>query len=90
MPWACPIKIFDDSTDWYDALRFVWGDRDYLFASVVRGASLGASSRMAAGRASAYLILRYLREIVVLFPVSMSAADAARLRILFCVFFVKL
>jgi hypothetical protein len=80
MPWACPIKIFDATTDWYDALRFVWGDRDYLFASVVRGVSLSGSPRMAAGRASAYLILRFLREIVMLPPLSMSAADAARLR----------
>ena len=80
MPWACPIKIFDASTDWYEALRFVWGDRDYLFASVVRGVSLSGSKQMATGRASAYLILRFLREIVMLPPLSMSAADAARLR----------
>ena len=80
MPWACPIKVFDASTDWYDALRFVWGDRDYLFASVGRGVSLSVSQQMATGRASAYLILRYLREIVVLPPLAMSPADAARLR----------
>jgi hypothetical protein len=80
MPWACPIKIFDATTDWYVALRFVWGDRDYLLASVVRGVSLSGSSQMASGRASAYLILRFLREIVMLPPLSMSAADAARLR----------
>ena len=80
MPWACPLQIFDSSQDWYDALRQVWGDRDYLFASVERGASLAASSQMSQGRASAYLVLRYLREIVVLPPLSMNAADAKRLR----------
>ena len=64
----------------YDALRFVWGDRDYLFASVVRRVSLSGSQQMSAGRASAYLILRFLREIVMLPPLSISVADAARLQ----------
>ena len=71
------MQVFDASTRWYEALRFVWGGKDYLFASVLRGVSLASSSEMAAGRASAHLILRFLREKVVLPPLSMSVADAA-------------
>jgi hypothetical protein len=80
MPWACPILIFDSSTKWYEALRFVWGERDYLFASVPRGVSLASSTELLDGRASAYMILRFLREIVVLSPLCMSVEDASRLR----------
>ena len=80
MPWACPLVVFGATSDWFGPVREVWGERDFMFAAVARGSSLASASSMLNTMASAYLILRYLREILQLPSVSMSAADAARLR----------
>lgn len=80
MPWACPIVIFGVSELWYAALRAVWKSRDFMFPAVARGASLADVQEVLQCPASAYLILRYLREILQLPSLSISGEDAARLR----------
>jgi len=80
MPWACPVFIFGASRAWYDALRFVWGSRDFMFPAIARGASLASASGVLNSPASAYLIVRYLREILRLPSLSMSVEDASKLR----------
>ena len=79
MPWACPMRVFDDSTDWYEALRFVWREFDFLFPSVAPGTPLASAAGFTDRPATPYMVLRYLREIVCLYGF-MSAEEAARLR----------
>ena len=80
MPWACPIILFGSTSLWYDALLKVWKSHDFMFPSLPRGASLARSNDVLSSKASAYLILRYLQEILLLPSLSMSPADAQRLR----------
>ena len=64
MPWACPQFVFG-SDAWYEPLMFVWGDRDYMFASSARGASLSEASSLVDRPATPYMIVKYLSEIAV-------------------------
>ena len=80
MPWACPLITFGKSDKWLLCLLSVWGESDFMFPSSPRGASLASLSEMGKSPASAYMILKYLREILQLPSVAMSAADAKRLR----------
>ena len=79
MPWACPQFVFG-SDAWFEPLMFVWGDHDYLFASSVRGASLRDASELVDRPATPYMIVKYLRELLKLPSISMSEADANRMR----------
>ena len=79
MPWACPQFVFG-SDAWFEPLMFVWGDRDYMFASSVRGASLRDASGLVDRPATPYMILKYLREILQLPSISMTEGDAGRVR----------
>ena len=80
MPWACPLVTFGKSSSWFDCLKTIWKDRDYLFPSLSRGSSLAGSDEMLSHPASAYMILKYLREILGLPSISLSGEDAKRLR----------
>jgi hypothetical protein len=80
MPWACVVRAFHGKTGWFEALRFAWGDRDYMFPSIARGKSLGEVSEFIFKPASSYMILKYLRFILQLPSVSLPAAEAARMR----------
>ena len=80
MPWACPIIVFGASSEWYTQLRKVWGSRDFMFPAVSRGTSLAAASCVLNTMASSFLIIRYLREILSLPSLAMSASDAERMR----------
>ena len=79
MPWGCPSRAFG-SSGWMEPLRFIWGDRDYLFPSIARGVKLAAAVEFLAKPASSYTMLRFLREILALSPLSMAEEDAKRLR----------
>ena len=79
MPWACPVVVFGGS-EWFDALRFIWKDRDYMFPSVASGVKLADVRDFEARPASAFIVLRYLREILQLPTVSLSAEEAKWLR----------
>ena len=81
MPWACPLSLFSFGESWFTCLKEMWGDRDYMFPSIGRGQDL-ASATMAqfcSAPASAYMLLRYLREILQLFGL-MAADEAERWR----------
>ena len=80
MPWACPLITFGSSSDWFEPLRSVWGENDFMFPSSPKGAKLAGMSSMVNSPASAYMVLKYLREILMLPSLSLSATDAARLR----------
>ena len=80
MPWACPLVLFGSSSSWFDCLREFWGDNDFMFPGLARGASLAGSGGMLDFPASAYMILKYLREILMLPSLSLSEDEARRLR----------
>jgi hypothetical protein len=80
MPWACPLITFGASSAWLECLVLVWGESDFMFPSSPRGAKLANLSEMGKSPASAYCILKYLREILQLPSVSMSEVDSKRLR----------
>jgi hypothetical protein len=80
MPWACPLITFGKSDKWLFCLLLVWGDSDFMFPSSQRGAKLANLSEMGKSPASAYCILKYLREILQLPSIAMSADEAKRLR----------
>ena len=80
MPWACPCKAFHSDTSWLEPLFHVWGDNDFMFPAVPRGATLGSDPAFTDARASDYFVLKYLREILRLPSVSLSEGDAAMVR----------
>ena len=80
MDWACPICAFDGSDAWFEPLRFVWAGRDFMFAAVQFGVALANASAMVDRPATPYLMLRYLREILMLADICMALAEARRLR----------
>ena len=80
MPWACPCKAFHSDTSWLEPLFHVWGENDFMFPAVPRGATLGSDPAFTDARASDYFVLKYLREILQLPSVSLSEGDAAMVR----------
>ena len=58
----------------------MWGDNDFMFPAVPRGAKLGSNPVFADARASDYFVSKYLREILTLPSVSLSKGDAAMVR----------
>ena len=80
MDWACPICTFFKSDSWFAPLRFVWGSRDFMFAAVRFGVALADASELLDRQASPYLMLRYLREILMLADICMALEEARRLR----------
>ena len=79
MPWASPASVFG-SDAWFEALKFIWSDRDYLFPAMTRGVPLATATSFLPRPASSYMLLRYLREVLALPELGMSAEDAKRLR----------
>ena len=81
MPWACPLQAFGGDVAWLDALFFIWKEgNDFMFPSLPRGTSLSDATGFLEFPASAYFILKYLREILQLPSVSLSGEEAKLLR----------
>lgn len=79
MPWACPMVAFDGDTSWSEPLLEGW-TQDFIFPSRGRGHSLVQGCVFTDEPASPYIILTYLREILMLPSVSLPPEEAKLMR----------
>ena len=80
MAWACPIALFGGDETWFECFMAVWASRDFMFPSVDRGARLDSACEFLDEPASAYMMLRYLKEILAMGPLFMGGEALQRLR----------